>query len=176
MERAGGKRRGIQFFGPDSPVLPPTDGHGPEGDASARAAAGVPGEWATHGGTRAGVLFFEPDADPDRTMNLSFVKLAPGFIIPRHSHDNDCLYYVTAGEIHLGNRVVRTGEGLFVPADSPYTYQAGSEGAEVLEFQAQMRGRRPTQWYESDEGWSRVLENARANHDRWAASGFGGRA
>lgn len=154
-------------------MLPPVTGHGPEGDPAAREAAGVPAEMGAHGGTKAGVLFFEANADPDRTMNLSFVKLAPHFIIPRHSHDNDCLYYVTSGEIHLGNRVVRAGEGMFVPADAPYTYQAGDDGAEVLEFQSAIRGRKATQWYENEVGWQRVIDNARANHELWESVGFG---
>ena len=166
------RRRGLQFFGPDNPVLPPRSGHGPEGDLAARTAAGVPTEWPSHGGSDAGVLFFEPGADPDRTMNVSFVDMAPHYIIPRHSHDNDCLYYVTRGELHLGNRVVRAGEGMFVPAHAPYGYQVGPDGAHVLEFQAAIRGREATRWYEDDAGWQRVLDNARAHHDDWADAGY----
>jgi hypothetical protein len=77
------------------------------------------------------------------------------------------LYYVVAGEVHLGNRVVRSGEGFFAPADVPYGYTAGPEGVELLEFRAATAF--DSQIRESPAGWDRILEGVRANRDRWAS-------
>jgi hypothetical protein len=56
------------------------------------------------------------------------------FVLPRHSHDADCLYYVVAGTAVIGNRVLTAGDGFFAPGRAPYRYSAGPDGVEVLEF------------------------------------------
>jgi mannose-6-phosphate isomerase-like protein (cupin superfamily) len=79
----------------------------------------------------------------------------PGKVMLRHSHDSDCLYYLVAGSIHLGNRTLGPGDGFFVPAGHPYGFVAGSEGAELLEirpgatsFDLQVRDQSPEKWDE----------------------------
>lgn len=110
------------------------------------------------------VLFGDPDGDG---MSLIRLWYPPHYALPRHSHDVDCLYYVVAGEAHLGNRVVAAGDGFFVPADAPYAYSAGPEGVEVLEFRATSRfGIRVT---ESPQRWAQLAELARTHRDQWAA-------
>jgi hypothetical protein len=59
---------------------------------------------------------------------------APNYVLPRHSHSANCLYYVDRGSVVLGSRVMGEGSGFFVPGDAPYAVQAGPEGAVVLEF------------------------------------------
>ena len=59
---------------------------------------------------------------------------APNFPLPRHSHSADCLYYVVSGQAILGSRVVEAGSGFYVPKNAPYSYRAGPEGVEILEF------------------------------------------
>lgn len=54
--------------------------------------------------------------------------------LPLHSHSADCLYYVVAGTARLGTQDLGPGDSFFVPADTPYTYHAGPDGVEVLEF------------------------------------------
>src|SRR5256885_733467 len=66
-------------------------------------------------------------------FSLLAVDIAPHGVIPRHSHDTDCLYTVTKGEIRIGNQTISTGGGFFVAADQLYGYAAGPEGACVLE-------------------------------------------
>lgn len=63
--------------------------------------------------------------------------LGPHFVLPRHSHSGDCLYYVVEGSIVMGAQHLRTGDGFFVPSGAIYAYQAGAEGAVVLEFRPQ---------------------------------------
>jgi quercetin dioxygenase-like cupin family protein len=74
--------------------------------------------------------------DPATPMTLVHFSLEPGCILPAHTHNADCLYYVTRGSLSLGARVVSAGEGFFVPAGRAYTYVAGDEGTELVEFRA----------------------------------------
>ena len=57
-----------------------------------------------------------------------------GYPLPLHSHNADCLYFIIAGSLTLGTEHLQAGDGFFVPADAPYTYTPGPDGAEVLEF------------------------------------------
>ncbi|EFC79549.1 cupin domain-containing protein [Parafrankia sp. EUN1f] len=95
-----------------------------------------------------------------------------GFRLPRHSHSADCLYYVLSGEIIMGSRTLGRGDGFFVAADAPYTYTAGPDGAEVLEFRTStsfdMNVRDQTV-----ERWKPILDAALANRESWAAARAG---
>jgi hypothetical protein len=67
-------------------------------------------------------------------MSLCSVWFRSGYPVVLHSHDADCLYYIVAGAIRLGTETLEAGDGFFVPTDVPYTYTAGLEGVELLEF------------------------------------------
>lgn len=82
-------------------------------------------------GERASVLFAEPG---EEGMSLVHGWFKSGYLLPPHSHDGDCLYYVVAGELRIGKHVLRKGDGMFIPGGHGYTYEAGPEGVEVLEF------------------------------------------
>lgn len=71
-------------------------------------------------------------------MSLYHVWFGANFPLFRHSHPayGDCLYYVVAGEVLLGNRRLKAGAGFFVPNGQPYKYRAGPAGVELLEFRA----------------------------------------
>jgi mannose-6-phosphate isomerase-like protein (cupin superfamily) len=69
----------------------------------------------------------------------------PGFALTRawlkkdyplllHSHDSDCLYYVLAGSLQMGERELKAGDSFFVPGGAAYQYRPGPDGVEVLEF------------------------------------------
>ncbi len=58
----------------------------------------------------------------------------PHYVLPRHTHDGDCLYYVERGSLSMGSQTLHAGDGFFVPSDAPYAYEAGPEGVVVLEF------------------------------------------
>jgi hypothetical protein len=99
-------------------------------------------------------------------LSLVYVWFKGGYILPRHSHSADCLYYITAGELQTGTVVLRQGDGFFIPADMDYTYTAGPDGVELLEF------RNATSFNidvsRNDAAmWDRVLAGLIANRGRW---------
>ena len=61
------------------------------------------------------------------------------FPLPLHSHDANCLYYIVAGSLRLGDKTLGKGDGFFIPSDMPYTYRAGPEGVELVEFRTAER-------------------------------------
>jgi hypothetical protein len=67
-------------------------------------------------------------------FSLVTVEFEPGFLVARHSHTSDCLYYIVEGDIALGRRVLGPGDGFFLPADHPYGYRVGPRGVKLLEF------------------------------------------
>ncbi|MGO8864286.1 MAG: cupin [Acidimicrobiales bacterium] len=158
------RRRGIQFFSRHDPV-----GNGrlemrpPVWDEAAVKA--LP-EFFAGGGSAQVTLFADPAGSEDHCLNLIWLRLGSNYQLPRHSHTEDCLYYVVAGSVDLGNRTVGAGEGFFAPSTAPYSYVAGPEGAEILEFRGTAR---PvySQVHETAAGWKRILAGVRANRDRW---------
>jgi quercetin dioxygenase-like cupin family protein len=110
------------------------------------------------------VLF--KSADPDG-FSLVSARFGPGYRLPRHSHSADCLYYVVSGEAHMGSRVLKPGDGFFIAADAPYTYTAGPDGVEVLEFRHattfDIKVRDTTV-----EQWKPIAAAVAANGARWA--------
>ncbi|PEQ13281.1 hypothetical protein B2G71_07540 [Novosphingobium sp. PC22D] len=100
-------------------------------------------------------------------MSLTRLWFKSGYPLPLHTHDCDCLYYVLAGSIELGDRTLVAGDGFFVGSEVPYGYSAGPQGAEVLEF-------RTTESFNiriKDKpvaSWERTAESMRAAQPRWA--------
>lgn len=103
----------------------------------------------------------------DIGASLVWSSFAPIFIIPRHSHSANCLYYVVRGEAQLGNRVVGAGGGFFVPADAPYGYRVGAEGLEILEFRDAVAF--DMKVTESAARLEKILENSRQHAVAFAA-------
>jgi quercetin dioxygenase-like cupin family protein len=125
------------------------------GMAEAFAAGGMEGAMAR-------MLF----ADAASGMSICYLWFKPGFILPRHSHDADCAYYVVSGELQLGTQALRAGDGFFLPARHDYQYAAGPEGVEVLEFRnvatfnLRLSGN-------TEAAWRRMSAAAAANLDLW---------
>ncbi len=67
-------------------------------------------------------------------FSLAHVWFKEGYPLPLHSHDSDCLYYIIAGSIQLGNDEYGPRDTFFIPAGVPYTYKPGENGVELLEF------------------------------------------
>lgn len=67
-------------------------------------------------------------------FGLTHVWFKPGYQLPLHSHDADCMYYVVAGSLRLGTEDLGPRDCFFVPANVPYTYKPGPDGVEVLEI------------------------------------------
>lgn len=122
-------------------------------------------EWALGGGQEVRVLYGDPEAGG---MCLVWSWFGPDYILPRHSHSADCLYYVARGEVRMGNTVLREGDGFVVPSGAPYAYQAGPEGVEILEFRTGCPF--DMQITESIPRWEKIVEGVRANKERWATA------
>ena len=99
-------------------------------------------------------------------MHAWFKKDYP---LPLHSHSADCLYYVVAGSARLGTEELRPGDSFFVPANTPYTYHAGPEGVEVLEYRHTLDI--DFQNYAKGQAfYDKALETVIANRDDWRAA------
>ena len=121
-------------------------------------------EWGTTGNV-VKVLFGDPEGDGP---SLVWSWFGPGYPLARHSHHGaDCLYYVSKGELQMGAQTVKAGEGFFLPDGAPYSYTAGPEGVEVLEFRASSSF--DIRFSESDARWGQILETIRDNRDQWDA-------
>lgn len=155
------RRRGIVFFDPPA-ESPPLHETGMMSMPTLDPPAGEQlMEWGLSGGNDTRVLF----RDGEDGLSLVWAWFGPHHVLPRHSHDADCLYYVVAGEAHLGNRVVPAGGGFFVPADAPYAYTAGPDGIQVLEFRN--AGSFDMKITESLPRWDHIVEVARQHGDEW---------
>lgn len=117
------------------------------------------------GGALTEVMFCHDDPDG---YSLAKVALAADMILPAHTHNVDCLYYVLAGELRLGRRPLGPGAGFYVPRGSRYGYRAGPEGTTVLEFRhattfdIDVTDKRSSTWTD--------LRKAAREHNGW--SGF----
>jgi quercetin dioxygenase-like cupin family protein len=132
----GEERRGISLFrGDGAPGLfesgtmsmPVFDAE----DQQALAADGPRDSARIAAGTWDAVLF---KGDGDDGFSLVKAWFGPHYVLPRHSHDGHCLYYVLSGSLKMGSRELQAGDGFFVPDGAPYGYEAGPDGVEVLEF------------------------------------------
>jgi hypothetical protein len=68
--------------------------------------------------------------------------------------------------MRVGSDVLGKGDGLFVPADTSYTFVTGEEGVEFIEF------RHENAWnivfkYRNPESWATAADTARARCDAW---------
>jgi hypothetical protein len=99
-------------------------------------------------------------------MSLVHLWFKSGFPLPRHTHDVDCLYYVLAGSLQIGDQELFAGDGFFIGAEAPYAYTAGEAGVEVLEFRASndfnIRVLADNPAY-----WSRAAESVRGRSPAW---------
>jgi quercetin dioxygenase-like cupin family protein len=114
-------------------------------------------------GEKTMVLFGEAGDDG---MSLVYAWFKSGYILPKHSHNSDCLYYVLAGDLKMGTQTLAKGDGVFIPANHAYTYEVGPHGVEVLEFRNATRFN--FVFKGNDEGhWDKVAGAYRNNASSW---------
>jgi quercetin dioxygenase-like cupin family protein len=128
-------KRGIELFrGKDAPGLFESGTMSfPVFDAADQEALAADGPRSTNillGGHDA-VLY---RGEGDQGFSLVRAWFGPYYVLPRHSHDGDCLYFVMEGSVTMGAQVLEAGDGFFVPSGAPYAYEAGPDGVVVLEF------------------------------------------
>ena len=126
---------------------------------------------ATIEGTSSTVLLWQ---DGPQGLSLVHVWFGPNFSLFRHSHPRygNCLYYVLAGEIRMGKRLLGRGSTFFVPDGQPYKYTAGPAGVELLEFRCGAgEGSGPGIEFaeNSFEAIQRIIDVANANESLWEA-------
>ena len=164
MSPATGKRAGIEMYAAgDAPALQETSMMSmPTVDP---AAADQFREWASSSGHVVKVLY---EQGGESGMSLVWSWFGAGYVLPRHSHNADCLYYVLAGEARLGNRTVPAGSGFFVPADAPYAYTAGPDGVQVLEFRSVSSF--DMKITEGVARWDQIASIVRTHDEAWKAT------
>jgi quercetin dioxygenase-like cupin family protein len=102
-------------------------------------------------------------------MSILQAYLKPGLSIPRHTHDADCCYYIVYGELWMGNRVLRQGDGVFVPAGHSYTVAAGEDvGAEFLEIRPTRTSFDMQVREDTDEKWDQLINDSAARSEEWS--------
>jgi len=69
-------------------------------------------------------------------FSLTHVWFKPGYPLPLHSHDADCLYYIIAGSIRMGTEDLGPRDSFFIPSDVP------CRQAQFAESRADLRHRR----------------------------------
>ena len=102
-------------------------------------------------------------------FSLAHAWFKKDYPLPLHSHDADCLYYIVAGSIRLGNEELGPRDSFFIPANVPYSYRPGPDGAEVLEF------RHSTSFNflnlaKGEAFWAKGAETIAANLEDWKAA------
>ena len=162
-EVKSGKPR-MQLFKAEGTPLGP-DMMRPEGlEGSVLAGFARAEEAGMHDGHRLRCLYRSPLPNGP---SLCHMWLKSGFVTPRHKHDTNCIYYVLAGQLKLGNATAGPGEGLFVPEGTVYSIEAGPEGLEVLEFRTDTAFN--VLYTGNDEAnWDRIVGAVAGNAAGWA--------
>jgi quercetin dioxygenase-like cupin family protein len=107
--------------------------------------------------------------DGENGFSLVRAWLGPHYVLPRHTHSGDCLYYIVEGSITMGSQQLAAGDGFLVPSDAPYAYEAGPAGAVVLEFRSETSF---DIMFTSGQlqRWRRMAEVAKVHGETWAES------
>ena len=77
---------------------------------------------------------FVHEMGDDETLQLTEVRYLPNVDIARHAHDADEIFYLVAGELRIGERLLVPGVSVFIARDTLYSLRAGPEGAHFLVF------------------------------------------
>ena len=93
-------RRGLQIFSRNKPVVGQQQMRRPP--VWDQPAVDATPEFFAAGGSAEGVLFRRSGRHRGERARLIWLRLGADYHLPRHSHRRDCLYYITAGEIRLG--------------------------------------------------------------------------
>jgi len=166
QSNAQAPRRMSVFYGRDARELEPEfmPREGFDGSALAALARLAESNYSEGMGESTRVLFRAGD---DTGMSLLHVWFKSGYVLPFHSHNVDCLYYVTGGELHMGSHTLRKGDGFFVPAGQGYGYEAGPDGVEVLEFRNATRFNLVLRG-NTEARWNHIVDTCRDRAAIWA--------
>jgi quercetin dioxygenase-like cupin family protein len=107
-------------------------------------------------------LLFEDEA---AGVSLTYAWFKAHAMLPRHSHSANCLYYVVSGSLQFGTEVLTAGDGFLVPANALYSYEAGPDGVEVLEFRTATHF--DIAFNGSAASWGRLIEGLKIHRPAW---------
>ena len=84
--------------------------------------------------------------EPGSDIQPQLLEIAyeAGAQIKPHAHDADEIVFVLEGELHLGTRLLKAGDSMFIPGRSFYSFRAGPLGLKILNF----RPRKDSAYYE----------------------------
>ncbi len=81
-----------------------------------------------------GILFNVHLEGSDDLPELMEIRLRPNETTVIHSHDEHEIMYVVTGELRFGSEVLGPGSSVFIPGGAFYTFSAGPEGLQFLNF------------------------------------------
>ena len=87
-----------------------------------------------HPGSADEVQLFEAKFDPDKATEV-------------HTHEQDEIVYVVAGQMLFGRHILNPGDSIHIPGMTLYSFRAGPEGLQFLNF----RPRKDTTYYSKAE-------------------------
>ena len=100
-------------------------------------------------------------------VSLTYAWFKSHATLPRHSHSADCLYYIISGSLKFGVEELEPGDGFLVPKNSLYSYEAGPNGVEILEFRTATHF--DISFKGTDASWSRIVRNLEEHSPNWPA-------
>src|SRR5687767_2191590 len=128
------ERRGISIFrAEEATPLMETDFMGMPSMTDDAVAAGAP-EIFMSSGPGTDVRIAVRQSPEEGGFSILHVWFKADYPVLRHTHDADCMYYIVSGSAILGAQTLRAGDGFFIPAGAPYSYNAGPDGVELLEI------------------------------------------
>jgi mannose-6-phosphate isomerase-like protein (cupin superfamily) len=83
----------------------------------------------------AGHLAFHEPGDAE-TPQLMEMRLGPETLVAPHSHDDAEIFYVVEGALHWEGHVLEAGGSMLIPAETPYSFRTGPQGARLLNVRA----------------------------------------
>ena len=104
-------------------------------------------------------------ADEQSGVSLTYAWFKANATLPRHSHSADCLYYIISGSLKFGSEDLGPGDGFLVPSDTLYSYEAGADGVEVLEFRTATKF--DISFSGTEASWNRIIETVKRQHPIW---------
>ncbi len=168
-EATTGPRRGISIFRAEqaTPLVETDFMAMPEMTGGALAAGGPEIFMASAPGTDVRVVVRQTPEEGG--FSILHVWFKADYPVLRHSHDSDCVYYLVSGSAVLGTQTLRPGDGFFIPAGAPYSYNAGPEGVELLEIRHSV-AQFDTQMLESSAGrWVAMADTIASHREAWEA-------
>ena len=67
-------------------------------------------------------------------MTRSRVHAWPDTVVHSHAHLCDEIFYVIAGQLILGSRVLEPGSSVFIPGLTLYSFRTGPDGVHFVNF------------------------------------------